>query len=242
LDLTTGSPAWSSKVGTTSAYVGAIEYRSGTLYTDQGVVDASNGRKLWNWPNGFSVDRITFSGRYVIAATVSGQVGSFDAKSGLVHWQSRRPRNSKLGGGVAGQEGVFVVTYDDYQDEAHNGSLVALNRQDGSVRWRLPLLSKNQPLLSEPLALSGGKLYLLRPHKTGTGDDIVALDARTGHSLWTYPSGRGLTGPPVVQQGLIYVSAAGENWLALNENHGRPVWSFTPPGRQVAAPSERGRK
>ncbi len=230
LDMTSGARAWSSTAYRDSHYVGALAYRSGMLFTDMEALDAFSGRKLWKWPKGLNVEKITFSGQYVIVGADNGEVSTFDAKSGLLRWRSAPTQKNRLGGVVAGQKAVFVVRYDDYPDEAHNGTLSALNLNNGKVLWRLPIASRTHALLSDPLALYNGKLYLLRPDDgTSTGDDIVALDTSTGHALWIYTSGRGLSGPPVAQDGLVYVSAAGEMWLAVEEGSGHLSWSFAAP-------------
>jgi outer membrane protein assembly factor BamB len=100
---------------------------------------------------------------------------------------------------VAG-EGVYVVDV--------NGKLIALDRNDGKVRWATDLPSKGR--WSGPV-LGGGKLWLV----SGEGL-LVGADARTGQLVSQVNLDTPVFVTPVVAGGRMYILADDAELIALN--------------------------
>ncbi len=94
------------------------------------------------------------------------------------------------------------------------------------VKWKNPVGTYNANLLSSP-AVVNGVVYV-----GGDQDDnVYALDANTGATLWSYPTGGWVRSSPAVANGVVYVgtyNAFGNSYLyALNASTGAKLWSFT---------------
>lgn len=121
----------------------------------------------------------------------------------------------------------------------------ALNATTCHTKWS----ASYSPTGAEPfpnnrgVAIYAGRLY------RGTGDGhLLALDAKTGKTLWdtwVADSGKGyfLSAAPVVFGGKVYMGEAGADWganghiRAFDAATGKPVWSFDliPTGSQPGA-------
>jgi outer membrane protein assembly factor BamB len=98
------------------------------------------------------------------------------------------------------------------------GAFMAVNLSDGSVAWSIPVTQGNFGFseLSAP-AVSGGMVF------TAFNGSIWALDAATGHTLWSYPTPNTtvFAAPTIVNGGLL----VGEY------SKGSTFFDFTPGGR-----------
>ena len=88
---------------------------------------------------------------------------------------------------------------------------------------------------SGTLSTAGGLLFHGEPDGT-----IQALDARTGNQLWSWQTGYGADGPVMTYQldGQQYVAiAAGGISLAIGDQNGDAVWTFTLNGKLSPFPA-----
>ncbi|MFL5615037.1 MAG: pyrroloquinoline quinone-dependent dehydrogenase [Gemmatimonadaceae bacterium] len=100
------------------------------------------------------------------------------------------------------------------------GLVTAIDLATGAVAWqtRLP-----KPLIGGLLATAGGVVF------TGSSDKhVVALDARTGRQLWSYPTDAGVNAPPITYElgGVQYVAIAATGIQTLNTPRGDEMLAF----------------
>ncbi len=221
IDAATGLARWDVSVATDTVQTTAfnpVVYRD-TVYVgvwrqtnliSGGVaaVDARTGRKLWYTElpasaahrYGGTKGRAAFAGRLVVVAVGDGQIAGLDRGTGHVEWIAPQPVELVSGQSddreVAVVGGVVVAT----------STTVAIYGYDavtGAVLWKRVLREASFTGLSTDdssayVALAGGAL--------------VALDARTGSTRWTWghlvpgpdPSDKAL-GRPGVDRDFVYI-------------------------------------
>lgn len=109
------------------------------------------------------------------------------------------------------------------------GVVTAIDLATGHVAWqtRLP-----KPLIGGLVATAGGVVF------TGSSDKhVVALDARTGRQLWSYPTDAGVNAPPISYQidGVQYVAVAATGIQTLNTPRGDEMLAFALPSAAAAS-------
>jgi outer membrane protein assembly factor BamB len=150
-------------------------------------------------------------------------ISSLDGATGAVQWTYGcyvGPWQDTAGTAVASASGsLFFVT-------AQFSVLVALSAS-GGLLWNRTLSTSNNPdLLLSPPALSpdGATLYL-GTYNSYEANSLLALDAATGATLWTFRCARGVSNAPLVSgagvafvgtDGILYsLSSAGQKlWAA----------------------------
>jgi outer membrane protein assembly factor BamB len=61
----------------------------------------------------------------------------------------------------------------------------------------------------------------------GSGHTVYALDASTGHELWSQHAGRVVGMSPAVAGGVVYIGSDKRDLYALRAINGRRLWSYT---------------
>jgi len=129
-----------------------------------------NGDKRWENATGGSRNRPVVIDGVVYSANDIGTVWAFDAETGVEHWTSqvREPNGgaSSSGSIISVADAVYVET---------DTSIVALERDDGSTRWRYNIATE-QSILDTRVA--DGVAYIV------TTDQVVA--AADGDRLWRW--------------------------------------------------------
>ena len=136
-------------------------------------------------------------GGIVYAATASGIVHAFNAKTGQAIWQV--PLRSYDMPMLAGDT-LFLATID--------GRLYALRREDGAVRWQTILPGAHDPRLAfvenaviytTPLVVSGKVLI------ASSLGEMLIFDANTGVQESRISTNGAVTTPPIVVGNRVYV-------------------------------------
>ncbi len=154
-----------------------------TVYATSGsrlyALQASNGTLRWcsaltldnGKPDQFT--SVTHVGDQLYTFTHAGMVTALTAHSGTEVWSTNT-------GDLASGSGSRVPSPSVANRTVYSGgaSIVALRTQDGSVLWQYTL-PNNYDAGTVPLA-SNGKVYV-----GGPPNQLFALDAATGHKLWT---------------------------------------------------------
>ncbi len=126
---------------------------------------------------------------------------------GKVRWTKAFAANSQF---PVASGRLVLVSYGDGSDAGG----VRAYAPDGSVRWSTPT---GAAPTSEPL-VADGVVYV------GTfGDQVQALDARTGERLWATKAGLD-TGRPALVGGTLMVGSGGEQMLHGLSRAGRLLW------------------
>ncbi|MFF7049015.1 PQQ-binding-like beta-propeller repeat protein [Streptomyces griseorubiginosus] len=127
---------------------------------------------------------------------------------GKVRWKKAFAANSQF---PVASGRLVLVSYGDGSDAGG----VRAYAPDGSVRWSTPT---DAAPTSEPL-VADGVVYV------GTfGDEIQALDAKTGRRLWATKAGTD-TGRPALVGGTLLVGSGGEQMLHGLSRGGRLLWN-----------------
>ena len=189
----------------------------GTVY----MIDASDGSALWS----FSSEERILSTPAVIGDTV--YLGGLDNRlyalspiNGEIEWVY--DTGAEIRGSPTVVDGtVYIGTRNA------NGSVFAVDADDGSVEWRS--VDETGPVVSS-LAVVGGTVY------AGTTEGVLwALEAGSegdgGTPKWTFSSDRPIYSPPVVYEGNVYIQTDGgsdeDTLYALDTTDGTLQWSLT---------------
>lgn len=108
------------------------------------------------------------------------------------------------------------------------GTVVALRREDGSIKWNGGGVGFN---FTAPMRLVGDALVI--PHEV-----LTAVDARTGELLWERedPAGEPIHSSPAVLGNAIFAAEEGAV-VALDATTGGELWHVAMPGQRVFAPT-----
>jgi outer membrane protein assembly factor BamB len=130
---------------------------------------AATGRRLWNRP----ALQVMAADRDVTILRVRRAIEAVDTRTGTLRWRRSAPDNGSYrdGPGAALAGGVVVLpAYDE---------TLGLDRAIGRVRWHGPAVSGRLVQVGRVVVAS-----------SAVGAGLVAIDARTGATLWTRPDRR----------------------------------------------------
>jgi len=226
-----GSKPWSFKTGKgifSSPIVGA----DGTIYL--GSADrhfyalAADGTLRWKVQTGEIIDSsglLDDKGR-VYFGSGDGKLRALDAASGSVVWTMTAddPKVNKafinwFEGNVAiGRDGTLFVPNDNF-------FLYAINREDGSVRWRrkMPDQTWSLPAVdAESGTVFVGNNNLL----PALGRNTFALDPANGDALWETSTLGTIAASPLYADGMVFVGGF-DGWVrAYDAKNGDEKWAF----------------
>jgi outer membrane protein assembly factor BamB len=188
-----------------------------------------SGRELWHSPavqyNPHKA--VTARGRVLV---VEATVSALDEKTGEKKWEFRPDANASLGRAVTLGNRLYFGT------SSHR--IYAVQISDGKILWQTDVGQKwEYPAVVRGLAAVGTVVYAtLEQWRTENGTKasawLIALDAKTGKTLWRFTTGtgdqrRGFSSSPVVTPDFVlaadYLSNAIE---AIDRKTGREVWRF----------------
>jgi outer membrane protein assembly factor BamB len=66
---------------------------------------------------------------------------------------------------------------------------------------------------------------------------VLALNAKTGSKLWSYPTGGYVDSSTAVANGVVYVGSDDGNMYALNASTGALLWSYDTGGQVGSSPA-----
>ena len=202
-----------------------------------------DGKVLWKRYSGaeYLLSTPAVSGGTVFTGSEKGNLLAFDARTGKPRWSYRAARRIVTGPAVAGGL-VYALSQD--------GVLHAVDARTGRLRWRRTVgETVADPVVSGGVVYAGGdSLHALHPSTgsvrwRGTGavrtpavaggavyvpadKRLVALDASTGRTRWTYASPRGVQ-PAAAANGLVcFADFQGETLHAVDARTGERRWTF----------------
>ncbi|WP_227133900.1 outer membrane protein assembly factor BamB family protein [Halorubellus salinus] len=200
----------------------------GNLYGDVAMLNASTGDELGNAAVGMIVtaDPAVVDG-VLYAASPAGVLGAYDVGPAydVALSTSRWTRFDDVEGGIT------APTVDDdtvyaafYNGDAADSRLYALDRTDGSERWRFDVDLQASP------AVTDDSVYLL-------SDDGVmyALDRSDGSVRWRTATSESTNAAPTVADGVVY--AGTDSLHAFDAEAGAERWTYDTDYAVVGAPA-----
>lgn len=224
LRTTDGARDWTAPLGTAPITASAL-VEEGRIYVggEDGilhVVDAVDGRELWNYAMSGTITRGPALSRGVLFQGATG--GGFVALDVATHqprW-SARLGPGEVGTPVVGRDLVYVAR--GLQDATSPRDLVALDIASGTQRWKFAAPDGRQVYAA---GLAGGVLVV-----SSEGGSVFALDANSGAMIWTAKS-RGVMGTLAsIVDRTIYLGSDDHTVRAFELTSGRPLWSVTVAG------------
>ncbi|MGZ3698820.1 MAG: outer membrane protein assembly factor BamB family protein [Bdellovibrionota bacterium] len=203
--------------------VSEIGVDKGTLYFGGGdgflySVNLENGRVNWRYDvRNPLISRPTVAENRVFVTTTDDTVYAFDASTGkwLWHYRRRSSQTATILGASAPlvDNGEVIAGLSD-------GFLVALNLQDGSIKWEKKLHTgiKFTDVDAHPV-LENGILY--EPSYDGA---LYALKRQSGDIVWRFDAGGS---KDVVLEGeRVYLPSSDGNVYALSKASAKVLWKF----------------
>ncbi|MCP4360481.1 MAG: PQQ-binding-like beta-propeller repeat protein [Chloroflexi bacterium] len=108
---------------------------------------------------------------------------------------------------VLAEDSVFVV--------GRLGTVYALDSYNLKLRWQQEIGNKRS--LSQP-AVDGDRLFV------GFRYGLSVLDGRSGQPIWTFPTSRAISAPPLILGDVVYVSCEDHHLYALDKMTGDELW------------------
>ena len=186
----------------------------GTLY----ALAADSGQLLWKYDVGEPlVATPALAQGKVLAPTENDAVIAVEAQSGKLAWRYRR--EGAPGFTIHGAASPRIdgeLAYVGFAD----GSLVALNAADGTVRWERALSTPGKQFLdvdTTPVLDAAGRLFA-----ASYRDGIYAIDSKSGVVQW-HNARPGVTSL-LLKGSVLYTAGEGEVGAVLEES-GRRLWA-----------------
>jgi outer membrane protein assembly factor BamB len=174
LDRADGTEQWSVPASPGTWTTPAVA--DGVAYCGERVVEAATGNVLRDGPTRNAptavVDGVVYAG--------GEAMGAFVADSGQRRWWVDPPADHYVvGSPVVTDDTVFAPLHEEVSDADGDDVLLALDRTDGTERWRVDLPSF-VPAWA-PFTVADGVVYVAR-------DGLRAFDAVSGDELWAVAS------------------------------------------------------
>ena len=143
----------------------------------------------------------------------NGTFRAVDTRTHRVRWSYRASGTISSGAALTRTTAYFA---------SYGGSVYALNRFTGKLRWRTTVSGprgNSVPFYSTP-ALGGGKLIV-----GGNDGSVYALDVRTGAERWRYDAGGYVYSSAAIWHGRVFIGDFGGGFHALSLKSGRELWT-----------------
>ncbi len=138
--------------------------------------------------------------------------------------------------GGSGSRGNPTLTKDMVLFGNEAGYLSAVDRTDGSLRWRFATSKE----VVGGAAVDGRHAFF-----GSTNYSLYGVDLATGRSIWEVPTHDRIKGTPVVSDGLVYAGSYDGHVYAIGEADHRIVWQYpaeaAPPNEVAAVPPATGK-
>lgn len=231
LDAGTGVPAWTQP----AVHLGALNATADAIYgtTSEGEVvrlNAADGAVVWTakMNNGGGAD-VSVVGGQAYTTDAGGYLYGFATGDGHENWRVA-PEFHKTWTGVSANTSLVVATEEQQAPpngttDTSGGEVVAINPNDGSVRWRASV-----PVSTGDTAAIAAS-WIVAP---GGNSGLYGLDANTGAIKWQLP-GVVPHGHPSIADGVVVIRASsfdGANVdpvVAVDLKTGQELWRYTEP-------------
>ncbi len=160
----------------------------------------------------------TVAGGRVFASSIGNRVAAFDAQSGALLWDHKRPHEGSFT--VTGQAGVAVLDAQTVATGFSDGMLVAYGAADGATRWTTDLTGGRRGFVdvdTTPQVVDG--VLVAGCYSVG----LFGLGAREGEVRWTV-KGEGIA-TPTAFEGMLYAPSADGTLRAIRVDTGEVLWT-----------------
>jgi len=146
------------------------------------------------------------------------QVLSLNALTDALNWSysvPNSPGDDDMGSGIAVANGLVFAN-------SKNGSLYAINENNGTLKWTTLIGTTNNGNVSSPTIGPDGTLYV------GSLDgNLYAINSSTGAVLWKALVGGGIDSSPAIANGVVYFTSFNQNIYAVNASTGAILWHYS---------------
>jgi outer membrane protein assembly factor BamB len=223
LDASTGKVLWSRRAPGPTASSPAIAGPNVVVSSHGGTVTAlrqRDGALVWQLQTNVPVESspVASDGTVYVGAS-DGRLFALGADTGATRWiydfRGRISSSPSVVGAL-----VCITTY--------TGAVACLHRVDGTRAW-IHYFKRDafryESFYSSPSS-DGQRVFAVA--RTGT---LIAIEALTGDTLWTYRTGALTYGTPSVANGRVFVADLTGGVVALHIPDGARLWRTHVPGR-----------
>jgi len=204
-------------------YAGSVLFGSqdGSLYR----LNCADGKEIWKYSikaDGGIQSSPTLADGHVLFAGCDGSLHVVDAESGR-HVGSLDLRDPTLSTAAVVKDQAYFGT--------EGGNLLAVDWRQPKLLWtyrnpRSDLAYRSSAAATAERVIIGGR------NKT-----IECLSPADGKRLWTYMTGGGIDGSPVIAGDRVYVGSADGRLYGLSLESGKVLWKFDAGGGFTASPA-----
>jgi polyvinyl alcohol dehydrogenase (cytochrome) len=163
---------------------------------------------------GSAPNEITYNGKgghktIIGAGQKSGIYYALDPDTGALLWQTQVGPGSSLGGiewgSASDGDRIYVAIANLYgipYAAGSAGSFAALDPATGKILWQVP--DPNGAIDLGPMAVAKGVVYGSSMAGSATAPTMLALDASTGNTLWSYAAGSSVNAGAVISGDTVY--------------------------------------
>ncbi len=205
---------------------------------------ASGPDRMWQTQGlGAGYGSMAVAGDRIYLQMLVGQqsaVASLDRSTGRLLW-SRPLGQGRRNGEGSGPRGTPTLDGGRLYVLTENGDLACLEASDGSIVWQLNILEefggRNISWLISESPLVDGNMVIVAPG--GRGAAVVALDKRTGETLWAsegLSDRAGYASAIVADVGGVrtVMTLTGEAGVGLRARDGELMWKYTEAANRTA--------
>jgi outer membrane protein assembly factor BamB len=213
--------------------------RSGTIH----ALDSDPGGLLWKseegygFSFGFGLDLTRNSEFDAVLVGCDTGLYALNRKTGAKLWHTAMPKG--VAGPVCNADTVFAGGGD--------GHVYACELRTGEVKWKHDYLA-DRP--KDPPGFDGERArFTDRParpmHASTDGETVflsvfdqcrtLAVDARTGHRRWGFPTQGWMYGRPTVGKNHVFVGSQDDHFYAIDKDMGNQSWKVKAKSRNEAA-------
>lgn len=255
LDQADGRIVWSASLGGHNyASAPALDNGNLFAINDQGSLqafNASNGARTWTVTlgdgniNSFDASPTAANGRVYVSG--NNTLYAVDETSGTTRW-ARAVLYGHSSSPVVATSGVYVSYPGEVYDfEPGTGTLLWNISHGGGGGGLTPVLHGNRlyvrdfilgnvildattgsqlgTFVSDTVPAFDGSIGFFTTHDTEYGDTLEARNLADDTVRWSFAGDGGITAPPVIANGFLYVGSLHGRVWALEESTGRVVWS-----------------
>lgn len=168
------------------------------------------------------------------AGRKDGTYSAFDPDTGAMLWSTQVGPGSSLGGIEWGSASdgnrIYVAIANLYgipYAAGNSGSWSALNPLTGAILWRTP--DPNGTMDLGPVAVANGVVYA--GSISGSGNNMIAMNAATGNILWSYPSGGSVIAGAAISNGTVFWGSGYDHLPLPGFVGNNKFYAFTPNGQ-----------